>query len=275
MSSITGLDNTLQCTVCSEYYNTTQRLPKLFHCGHTYCLTCVRQLFRQASIQSNDNNNNNNNSNNRSRNNQNNNQNNKNRERPSINCPLCRKNQYIYPPAEKLPTNIAFLDLINALAKYKVEEMKENKQKTQEMRAQALQIQKLEQKNAQEMNMQALQMHKLEQEKAQQIQKIEQEIIMKAQEKLKKMSIFERNMLAAEKLKVNCDLCIEGDDTVYGYDARRIAISRCHHCYLHLCRSHTDIHERSKSTKVHRIEYSIQPVQTGKQEKDTKWWPFS
>nr|DBA26354.1 TPA: hypothetical protein GDO54_010626 [Pyxicephalus adspersus] len=39
------LHTLLHCTICTEKYNETNRRPKLLHCGHTFCLTCLKKIF--------------------------------------------------------------------------------------------------------------------------------------------------------------------------------------------------------------------------------------
>ncbi|XP_051932504.1 RING finger protein 208-like [Hippocampus zosterae] len=34
----------LECVVCFHHYSRRQRVPRLLHCGHTFCATCLEKL---------------------------------------------------------------------------------------------------------------------------------------------------------------------------------------------------------------------------------------
>uniref|UniRef100_A0A3Q3DBU6 RING-type domain-containing protein n=1 Tax=Hippocampus comes TaxID=109280 RepID=A0A3Q3DBU6_HIPCM len=45
-SAITSYGHTvnLECVVCFHHYSRRQRVPRLLHCGHTFCATCLEKL---------------------------------------------------------------------------------------------------------------------------------------------------------------------------------------------------------------------------------------
>lgn len=68
-----------ECSVCLERYNTKNKIPKILHCGHTFCQECL----------------------NKSKKNSNN----------VLTCPICRKNE-IFADIEDLSTNRVIYDLL-------------------------------------------------------------------------------------------------------------------------------------------------------------------
>ncbi|XP_033113688.1 tripartite motif-containing protein 3-like [Anneissia japonica] len=43
-----SLTQLVECSICYENYNETNRLPKLLPCGHTICLSCVQQISEES-----------------------------------------------------------------------------------------------------------------------------------------------------------------------------------------------------------------------------------
>ncbi|CAP31086.2 Protein CBG12045 [Caenorhabditis briggsae] len=71
------------CMICYDPFNTGKRIPKVFPCGHTFCLSCVGGLMKNRTYLS----------------------------RSTVVCPTCRQNTQ-YPMTlnpEKVPTNYSVL----------------------------------------------------------------------------------------------------------------------------------------------------------------------
>ena len=43
-SMMTMMDERCCCTICMEDYNEHVHVPKVLHCGHTFCLVCIAKL---------------------------------------------------------------------------------------------------------------------------------------------------------------------------------------------------------------------------------------
>lgn len=41
----------LECRVCSNLYNTSDRCPRILRCGHTYCSTCLKTLAGKKGVE--------------------------------------------------------------------------------------------------------------------------------------------------------------------------------------------------------------------------------
>jgi len=44
----------LECSVCCERYDDRERVPRVLHCGHTFCTSCLTQLCVTHKAQNND-----------------------------------------------------------------------------------------------------------------------------------------------------------------------------------------------------------------------------
>ncbi|EGT32530.1 hypothetical protein CAEBREN_02584 [Caenorhabditis brenneri] len=74
------------CMICYDPFNTEKRIPKVFPCGHTFCLSCVQGLMKNRTFMSSS----------------------------TVYCPTCRQNtRYsMSAGAEKVPTNFCILAML-------------------------------------------------------------------------------------------------------------------------------------------------------------------
>ncbi|KAF1770399.1 hypothetical protein GCK72_002217 [Caenorhabditis remanei] len=74
------------CVICYDSFNTGKRTPKVFPCGHTFCLSCVKGLMTNRSFLSSS----------------------------TVICPTCRQNTRFSTGlgAEKIPTNFSVLSML-------------------------------------------------------------------------------------------------------------------------------------------------------------------
>jgi hypothetical protein len=45
------MDNPLDCAICLEKYNDTNKVPRILKCGHTFCSSCLKEFSRLPSNQ--------------------------------------------------------------------------------------------------------------------------------------------------------------------------------------------------------------------------------
>ena len=44
------MDDILQCTICLENYNLTNKLPRVLKCGHTFCTLCLLKIKENTPL---------------------------------------------------------------------------------------------------------------------------------------------------------------------------------------------------------------------------------
>ena len=92
MATAAGLSSNLfdlvQCELCLEKYNDSDRLPKLLNCSHTFCLACVQRYYESKL-------------------------------KNKLSCPNCRE-VFTVPRGgvQKLKTNIMVVNLLDHLAPF-------------------------------------------------------------------------------------------------------------------------------------------------------------
>ncbi|CCD67781.1 RING-type domain-containing protein [Caenorhabditis elegans] len=76
----------LSCGICYDPFNTGKRIPKVFPCGHTICLQCIKKLLNTRTFLGGN----------------------------TVICPSCRQNtRYsLTTPADKIPTNFCIQSLL-------------------------------------------------------------------------------------------------------------------------------------------------------------------
>ena len=68
-----------ECSICFERYNTKNKIPKILHCGHTFCLECLNKMNTKS--------------------------------KSILECPICRKKESL-ENADDLSTNRLVYDLL-------------------------------------------------------------------------------------------------------------------------------------------------------------------
>ena len=68
-----------ECSVCLERYNIKNRMPKILHCGHTFCKECLYSTKQKSNN--------------------------------ILECPICRKKE-LFEDIEDLSTNCVIYDLL-------------------------------------------------------------------------------------------------------------------------------------------------------------------
>ena len=46
------MENLLECAICMEKYNTTNKIPRILTCGHTFCSSCLEIICERSGIES-------------------------------------------------------------------------------------------------------------------------------------------------------------------------------------------------------------------------------
>uniref|UniRef100_A0A1I7TK65 RING-type domain-containing protein n=1 Tax=Caenorhabditis tropicalis TaxID=1561998 RepID=A0A1I7TK65_9PELO len=84
----------LACMICYDSFNTGKRIPKVFPCGHSFCLSCVKGLMKNRSFLSSS----------------------------SVICPTCRQNTRYSTSlgADKVPTNFCILAMLEQRKEEKI-----------------------------------------------------------------------------------------------------------------------------------------------------------
>ena len=42
------MENIIECSICMEQYNTTNKLPRILSCGHTFCTSCLISFIKKS-----------------------------------------------------------------------------------------------------------------------------------------------------------------------------------------------------------------------------------
>jgi hypothetical protein len=80
------MENLLECTICLDKYNSTNKLPRILKCGHTFCTICLKELSRAGNLEN---------------------------SLPFIKCPLDKTIGHGNTNTEEIPINRIIVDLID------------------------------------------------------------------------------------------------------------------------------------------------------------------